>query len=85
MIRELGGPDQAPGETAAVAAWTCWVTQRARDGHEIADPQVEAIAAAAGREDDRERVVALLDLLGVASDDPLVDAVLAEEPRLPRG
>ncbi|PMC76018.1 mannitol dehydrogenase family protein [Brachybacterium sp. UMB0905] len=85
VIAELGGPEQSPGETAAVASWTSWVTQRARDGHEIADPQGEAIAAAAGREEDRERVVALLDLLGVASDDPLVDAVLAEEPRLPRG
>jgi len=34
--------------------------------------------------DDTERVSALLALLGVAGDDPLVPAVAAEEGRLPR-
>lgn len=85
VIAERGGPAQAPGEVAAVAAWTAWVTDRVRGGHEVADPRAEDIAAAAAEgTEDRDRVVALLGLLGVGAEDPLVEAVLAEEPRLPR-
>lgn len=83
VIAERGGPAHAPGEVSAVAAWTAWVTDRVRAGHEVADPQAEAIAAAAGLEDDRERVAALVGLLDGATDE-LAAAVLAEEPRLPR-
>lgn len=83
VIAERGGPAQAPGEVSAVAAWTAWVTDRVRAGHEVADPRAEAIAAAAGLEDDRERVAALVGLLDGATDE-LTAAVLAEEPRLPR-
>lgn len=84
VIAERGGPDQAPGEVAAVAAWTAWVTDRVRAGHEVKDPKAEQIAAAAGAEDDLERVTALLALLDVPAGDPLVAAVVAEERRLPR-
>ena len=84
VIAERGGPDQAPGEVAAVAAWTAWVTDRVRAGHEVQDPQAAAIAAAAPIQDATERVTALLALLGVDSADPLVAAVVAEEQRLPR-
>ena len=83
VIAELGGPDKAPGEVSAVAAWTAWVTDRVRAGQEVADPQAEAIAAAAGLEDDRERVAALVALLPGATED-LPAAVRAEESRLPR-
>ena len=81
---ELGGPDKAPGEVAAVAAWTAWVTDRVRAGEEVQDPKSEAIAAAASLEDTTERVSSLLALLDVPAIDPLVDAVIAEEQRLPR-
>lgn len=84
VIAERGGPDQAPGEVAAVAAWTAWVTDRVRGGHEVKDPQAEAIASAAALEDDVERVTALLGLIGVPAGDPLVTAVVAQEKRLPR-
>ena len=84
VIEELGGPDKAPGEVAAVAAWTAWVTDRVRAGHEVQDPKSEAIAAAAALEDTTERISSLLALLGVPAIDPLVDAVIAAEPRLPR-
>src|SRR5699024_3402986 len=84
VIAERGGPSQAPGSVAAVAAWTTWVTDRVRAGHEVADPQAEAIGKAVALSDDTERVSALLALLGVAGDDPLVPAVAAEEGRLPR-
>lgn len=83
VIAERGGPAQAPGEVSAVAAWTAWVTDRVRAGQEVADPQAEAIAAAAGLEDDRERVAALVALLPGATED-LPAAVRAEESRLPR-
>ena len=75
VIAERGGPAQAPGEVSAVAAWTAWVTDRVRAG--------QAIAAAAGLEDDRERVAALVALLPGATED-LPAAVRAEESRLPR-
>ncbi|APX33434.1 mannitol-1-phosphate 5-dehydrogenase [Brachybacterium sp. P6-10-X1] len=84
VIAELGGPAKAPGEAAAVAAWTAWVTDRVRAGHEVKDPQAEAIAAAAVLEDTTERISALLNLLDVPAVDPLVDAVIAVEKRLPR-
>ncbi|WP_394213852.1 mannitol dehydrogenase family protein [Brachybacterium vulturis] len=84
VIAELGGPDRACGEVAAVAAWTAWVTDRVRGGHEVQDPQAEQIAAAAALPGDTERVTALLALLDVAADDPLVIAVATEEKRLPR-
>ncbi|HEX7349809.1 mannitol dehydrogenase family protein [Brachybacterium sp.] len=84
VIAELGGPDKAPGEVAAVAAWTAWVTDRVRAGGEVKDPKAEQIAAATALQDDTERVSSLLALLDVPAIDPLVDAVLAEERRLPR-
>ena len=84
VIAERGGPEQAPGEVAAVAAWTAWVTDRVRAGHEVQDPKAEAIAAAASLEDATERVSSLLALLDVPAIDPLVDVVIAEEQRLPR-
>ena len=87
VIAERGGPDKAPGAVAAVAAWTAWVTDRSRGGHEIADPRAEGIAQAAALPDDGERVTALVALLGLegAEAQPLVEAVVAEEQRLPRG
>ncbi|MGO1409511.1 MAG: mannitol dehydrogenase family protein, partial [Brachybacterium sp.] len=84
VIAELGGPDKAPGEVAAVAAWTAWVTDRVAGGQEVQDPKSEQIAAAAAVQDDVERVTALLALLEVPAGDPLVTAVVAEEKRLPR-
>ncbi|ATG50627.1 mannitol-1-phosphate 5-dehydrogenase [Brachybacterium vulturis] len=84
VIAESGGPAQAPGEVAAVAAWTAWVTERVRGGHEVQDPKAEQIAAAAALPGDTERVTALLALLDVAAEDPLVIAVATEEKRLPR-
>ncbi|MGP9536593.1 mannitol dehydrogenase family protein [Brachybacterium sp. AOP43-C2-M15] len=84
VIAELGGPDTAPGEVSAIAAWTAWVTDRVRGGHEVQDPKSEAIAAAVALEDTTERVSSLLALLDVPAIDPLVDAVIAEERRLPR-
>ena len=84
VIAELGGPEKAPGEVAAVAAWTAWVTDRVRAGHEVKDPRAEAIAAAAALENSTDRISALLNLLDVPAVDPLVDAVIAEEKRLPR-
>lgn len=84
VIAELGGPDKAPGEVAAVAAWTAWVTDRVRAGHEVQDPKSAEIAEAAGIQDATERVTALLALLDVAAGDPLIAAVVAEEQRLPR-
>ena len=51
---------------------------------EVADPQAEGIAQAVALPADAERVTALLALLGVAGDDALVPAVVAEEARLPR-
>src|SRR5699024_10442090 len=84
VIAERGGPAEAPGEVAAVAAWTAWVTDRVRGGHEVQDPKAAEIAAAAALQDDRERVTALLALLDVPADDPLVTAVATEEKRLPR-
>ena len=84
VIAELGGPDKAPGEVAAVAAWTAWVTDRVRTGHEVQDPKSAEIAEAAGLEDATERITALLALLDVPAGDPLVAAVVAEEQRLPR-
>lgn len=84
VIAERGGPDKAPGEVAAVAAWTAWVTDRVRGGHEVQDPKAAEIAAAAALQDDTERVTALLALLDVPADAPLVTAVVAEEKRLPR-
>ena len=42
------------------------------------------IAEAAALSDDTERVAALLALIDVAGDDPLIAAVVAEEKRLPR-
>lgn len=84
VIAELGGPDKAPGEVAAVAAWTTWVTDRVHGGFEVKDPQAEKITAAAALEDDTERVTALLSLIGIGPEDPLVTAVVAEEKRLPR-
>src|SRR5699024_1860001 len=41
VIAERGGPSQAPGSVAAVAAWTTWVTDRVRAGHEVADPHAQ--------------------------------------------
>ncbi|WP_114853982.1 mannitol dehydrogenase family protein [Brachybacterium sp. YJGR34] len=84
VIAERGGPSEAPGEVAAVAAWTAWVTSRVRAGHEVADPRAAEIAAAAAIEGETERVAALLALLGVGAEDPLVGAVVAAEARLPR-
>ncbi|MDN6399451.1 MAG: mannitol dehydrogenase family protein [Brachybacterium sp.] len=84
VIAERGGPDKAPGEVAAVAAWTAWVTDRVAGGQEVQDPKSEQIAAAAAVQDDVERVTALLALLEVPAGDPLVTAVVAEEKRLPR-
>ncbi|WP_193103829.1 mannitol dehydrogenase family protein [Brachybacterium sp. FME24] len=84
VIAELGGPDRAPGEVAAVAAWTAWVTDRVRAGEEVKDPRADDIAAASGITDPLERVTALLALLGVAAGDPLIAAVAAAEQRLPR-
>ena len=84
VIAELGGPDKAPGEVAAVAAWTAWVTDRVAGGGEVKDPRAAEIASAAALEDATERVSSLLALLDVPAIDPLVDAVLAEERRLPR-
>ncbi|MGP9843703.1 mannitol dehydrogenase family protein [Brachybacterium sp. 107] len=84
VIAELGGPDKAPGEVAAVAAWTAWVTDRVRAGEDVKDPKAHGIATAAAIEDPTERVTALLALLDVPAGDPLVAAVAAEERRLPR-
>lgn len=84
VIAELGGPEKAPGEVAAVAAWTAWVTDRVRAGAEVKDPRADEIATAAAIEDPTERVTALLALLDVPAGDPLVAAVVAEELRLPR-
>lgn len=84
VIAELGGPDRAPGEVAAVAAWTTWVTDRVHGGHEVQDPKSTEVAEAAGIQDATERVTALLALLDVPAGDPLVAAVVAEEQRLPR-
>ncbi|MGY5766026.1 mannitol dehydrogenase family protein [Brachybacterium sp. DNPG3] len=96
VIAERGGPENAPGEVSAVAAWTAWVTDRVRAGHEVSDPRSADIAAAvgggagaagAGASDeaaDVARVTALLALLGVEAGDPLVAAVVREEQRLPR-
>ncbi|MEE1618480.1 mannitol dehydrogenase family protein [Brachybacterium sp. J153] len=84
VIAERGGPENAPGEVAAVAAWTAWVTDRVRAGEEIKDPKADGIAAAAGLEDATERVTALLALLDVPAGDALIGAVVAEEARLPR-
>lgn len=84
VIAELGGPEKAPGEVAAVAAWTAWVTDRVRAGAEVRDPRADEIATAAAIEDPTERVTALLALLDVPAGDPLVAAVVAEELRLPR-
>ncbi|MGP9683803.1 mannitol dehydrogenase family protein [Brachybacterium sp. AOP3-A1-3] len=84
VIAELGGPDKAPGEVAAVAAWTAWVTDRVRAGEDVKDPKADGIATAAATEDPTERVTALLALLDVPAGDPLVAAVAAEERRLPR-
>ncbi|MBB5833062.1 mannitol dehydrogenase family protein [Brachybacterium aquaticum] len=84
VIAESGGPDKAPGEVAAVAAWTAWVTDRVAAGHEVQDPKGAEIAEAAALSDDTERVAALLALIDVAGDDPLIVAVVAEEKRLPR-
>jgi fructuronate reductase len=84
VIAERGGPEQAPGEVAAVAAWTAWVTDRVRGGHDVTDPRAEEIAAAAVLEDPVERVAALLALLDVPAGDPLISAVAIEEKRLPR-
>src|SRR5699024_7340442 len=55
VIAERGGPSQAPGSVAAVAAWTTWVTDRVRAGHEVADPQAEAIGKAVALSDGTER------------------------------
>lgn len=82
VIAELGGPQEAPGEVAALAAWTTWTAQRVRDGLEVADPRADGIAEAARLEDDAQRVEAQLSLLGVEDDQALVDAVLAQEERL---
>ncbi|MGP5265382.1 mannitol dehydrogenase family protein [Brachybacterium alimentarium] len=84
VIAELGGPEKAPGEVAAVAAWTAWITDRVRAGAEVKDPRADEIATAAAIEDPTERVTALLALLDVPAGDPLVAAVVAEELRLPR-
>src|SRR5699024_12292030 len=77
VIAARGGPRQAPGSVAAVAAWTTWVTDRVRGGHEVADPQAEAIGQAVDLSDDTEHVSDLLAILGVAGADPLVPAVAA--------
>lgn len=82
VIAERGGPQEAPGEVAALAAWTAWTAQRVRDGLEVADPRADGIAEAARLEDDAQRVTAQLALLGVEDDQALVDAVLAQEERL---
>ncbi|ASK65766.1 mannitol-1-phosphate 5-dehydrogenase [Brachybacterium avium] len=84
VIAERGGPDKAPGEVAAIAAWTVWVTDRVRGGNEVQDPKAAEIATAAAIEDATERVTALLALINVPAGDPLVAAVVAEETRLPR-
>ncbi|MEE1650442.1 mannitol dehydrogenase family protein [Brachybacterium sp. J144] len=84
VIAERGGPENAPGEVAAVAAWTAWVTDRVRAGEEIKDPRADGIAAAAAIEDATERVTGLLALLDVPAGDALIGAVVAEESRLPR-
>ena len=84
VIAELGGPDKAPGEVAAVAAWTAWVTDRVRAGEDVKDPKADGIATAAAIEDPTQRVTALLALLDVPAGDPLVAAVAAQEQRLPR-
>ncbi|MDO5661341.1 MAG: mannitol dehydrogenase family protein [Brachybacterium sp.] len=65
VIRERGGPDEAPGAVAAVAAWTRWVTDRVRAGEDVPDPQADAIAEAARIEDDSARIGALVAVLGV--------------------
>ena len=87
VIAERGGPEKAPGAVAAVAAWTAWVTDRVRGGHDVADPRAEGITRAVAHDDDLERVTALVALLGVegAEAQALVEAVVAEEQRLPRG
>ena len=58
--------DMEYGTSAAVAAWTAWVTDRVRGGHEVQDPKSAEIASAAGIQDATERVTALLALLDVA-------------------
>lgn len=64
VIAELGGPEQAPAAVAVVRAWIDWVTARVRAGEEVADPRAEQIAEAARGDDDRERVRALVGLIG---------------------
>lgn len=82
VIAERGGPEHSPGEVAAVRAWCGWVTDRVRDGQEVADPRAEQIAQAVTESDDRARVLALVSLIGggeLSGLDPgqLTDAVLA--------
>lgn len=83
VIAELGGPAQAPAAVAVVRAWTDWVTARVRADEEVADPRAEQIAEAARRDDDCERVRALVGLIGGGATvegldlDALTGAVLA--------
>lgn len=81
VIDELGGPTQAPGEVASVAAWTRWVTQQVRAGREVADPRTAEIAEAARIDDDAERTRALVGLIGgsLVDRDALAAAVLAAD------
>ncbi|PWH06257.1 mannitol dehydrogenase family protein [Brachybacterium endophyticum] len=85
VITDRGGPDQAPGAVALVAAWTTFVTDRVATGTAFSDPQADAVAEAARIEDTPRRVQALLDVVldGTAPQD-LVDAVVAAEGTLPR-
>lgn len=92
VLADLGGPQEAPGVVRAVAGWTAWATQMVRRGEELSDPQAEAIARAVGAEGrgDRERVTALVGLLGdetlrdAAGGEALVEAVQRAEAELPR-
>lgn len=90
VIAELGGPDAAPAQVRALAAWCAWVMGRAADGHEIEDPRADDIARCTRIQDPRERVAGLLGLLGEAElresagGDVLIDAVLAAQEELPR-
>lgn len=90
VIAELGGPDAAPAQVRALAAWGAWVTGRAADGHEIEDPRADDIARCTRIQDPRERVAGLLGLLGEAElresagGVALIDAVLAAQEELPR-
>ncbi|UQN28357.1 mannitol dehydrogenase family protein [Brachybacterium kimchii] len=85
VIADRGGPAQASGALALVAAWTAFVTWRVATGTSFSDPRADEISEAARLEDPTARVRALLDIVidGGAPQD-LVDAVVAAEGTLPR-